>query len=98
MIHSNLKPCCYKCDTPLIETERIEHRPHDISYFIYCEHACVCKHYTGDTSNDMEATKKMTKYEIAERIRALLDLDIDDLIDATLDLVQEIELEAEDEY
>ena len=39
----------------------------------------------------------MTKYEIAERIRGLLDLDIEDLIDATLDLAQEIELEAEAE-
>lgn len=39
----------------------------------------------------------MTKYEIAERIRALLDLDFEDLIDATLELAQEIEWEYEDE-
>lgn len=37
----------------------------------------------------------MTKYEIAERIRGLLDFDFEDLIDATLDLAQEIEWEAE---
>lgn len=39
----------------------------------------------------------MTKYEIAERIRGLLDFDFDDFIDATLDLAQEVEWEAEDE-
>ena len=33
----------------------------------------------------------MTKYEIAERIRGLLDLDFGDLIDATLDLANEVE-------
>lgn len=65
MIHSVLKPCCYQCNTPYIETERIEHAPYDISYIIYCEHACVCKHYDntcegllkntpGDTSNQRE--------------------------------------------
>lgn len=37
----------------------------------------------------------MTKYEIAERIRGLLDLDFGDLIDATLDLAQAIEDEWE---
>ena len=51
MIHNHLKPCCYKCDTPLIEAERMEYTPRFISYIIYCEHACVCKYYTGDTSN-----------------------------------------------
>lgn len=35
----------------------------------------------------------MTKYEIAERIRALLDYDFDQLFD----LAQELEIEAEDE-
>ena len=46
MVHSNLKPCCYKCDTPMIETERFENGlPGNVSYIIYCEHACVCKHY-----------------------------------------------------
>lgn len=39
----------------------------------------------------------MTKYEIAERIRGLLDFDFDDFLDATLDLAQEVELEAEAE-
>ena len=57
MIHLGLKPCCYECNTPLIETERIEHWPLNISYFIYCEHACVCKHYTGDTSNSKEVAE-----------------------------------------
>lgn len=57
MIHNHLKPCCYKCNTPLIETDRMERAPFDISYIIYCEHACVCKHYhntDGDTSNYKE--------------------------------------------
>lgn len=40
----------------------------------------------------------MTKYEIAERIRGLLDLDFDDFIDATLDLAQEVEDEDEDDW
>jgi hypothetical protein len=39
----------------------------------------------------------MTKYEIAERIRGLLDLDFTDMIDATLDLADEVEREAENE-
>ena len=56
MIYNYLKPCCYNCDTPLIETERTEHWPNGSSYFIYCAHACVCKNYNtpGDTSNDKE--------------------------------------------
>lgn len=37
----------------------------------------------------------MTKHEIANRIRGLLDLDFDDVIDATLDLAEEIELDAD---
>ena len=37
----------------------------------------------------------MTKYEIAERIRGLLDFDFDDFIDATLELAQEVEDEDE---
>lgn len=37
----------------------------------------------------------MTKYEIAERIRGLLDMDFGDFIDATLELADEIEREAE---
>lgn len=42
----------------------------------------------------------MTKYEIAERIRALLDMDFDDFIEAALELADEIEAEGEmeDEY
>ena len=39
----------------------------------------------------------MTKYEIAERIRSLLDYDLDQLIDVVQELAQEIEIEAEDE-
>lgn len=38
----------------------------------------------------------MTKYEIAERIRGLLDLDFGDLIDATLELAQAVEEEDEE--
>ena len=37
----------------------------------------------------------MTKYEIAERIRALLDMDFGDFIEAALELADEIEREAE---
>lgn len=33
----------------------------------------------------------MTKYEIAQKIRALLDLDFEDFIDATLALAEEVE-------
>ena len=33
----------------------------------------------------------MTKYEIANRIRGLLDYDFDDFIDATLELANEVE-------
>lgn len=33
----------------------------------------------------------MTKYEIAEKIRGLLDYDFDDFIDATLELADEVE-------
>ena len=33
----------------------------------------------------------MTKYEIAQKIRALLDLDFEDFIDATLALADEVE-------
>lgn len=33
----------------------------------------------------------MTKYEIAEKIRGLLDYDFDDFIDATLELADEDE-------
>lgn len=53
MIYSNLKSCCYKCNTPQIETDRMEGCVYydkerglvrDVSYTIYCEHACVCKH------------------------------------------------------
>ena len=33
----------------------------------------------------------MTKYEIAQKIRALLDYDFDDFIDATLELADEVE-------
>ena len=33
----------------------------------------------------------MTKYEIAQKIRALLDYDFDDFIDATLELADMIE-------
>ena len=40
----------------------------------------------------------MTKYEIAERIRALLDMDFGDFIDAALELADEIESEAEEEF
>lgn len=39
----------------------------------------------------------MTKYEIAEKIRGLLDCDYDDIIDATLELADEVEAE-DDEY
>jgi hypothetical protein len=39
----------------------------------------------------------MTKYEIANRIRGLLDFDFDDVIDATLDLAEEIERYADAE-
>lgn len=38
----------------------------------------------------------MTKYEIAEKIRGLLDYDFDDFIDATLELADEVEAEDED--
>ena len=37
----------------------------------------------------------MTKYEIAERIRALLDEDFDSFIDATLELADEVENDEE---
>lgn len=33
----------------------------------------------------------MTKYEIAQKIRGLLDYDFDDFIDATLELADEVE-------
>jgi hypothetical protein len=61
MIYSNLKPCCYKCNTPQIETDRTEGAVYydkerglcrDIYYTIYCEHACVCKHYLTDQSKE----------------------------------------------
>lgn len=39
----------------------------------------------------------MTKYEIAQKIRALLDLDFEDFIDATLDLADTVEAEDEEE-
>lgn len=39
----------------------------------------------------------MTKYEIAERIRALLDMDFSDFIEAALELADEIEAELEEE-
>lgn len=39
----------------------------------------------------------MTKYEIADRIRALLDYDLEQLIDVAQELAQEIEITVEDE-
>lgn len=39
----------------------------------------------------------MTKYEIAQKIRALLDLDFEDFIDATLELADAVEAEDEEE-
>lgn len=39
----------------------------------------------------------MTKYEIAERIRGLLDYDYDDIIDATLELADEVEADDDEE-
>lgn len=57
MVYSNLKPCCYKCNTPQIETDRVEGCVYydkergltrDVSYTIYCAHACVCKHYNSN--------------------------------------------------
>ena len=41
--------------------------------------------------------KQLTKYEIAERIRGLLDYDYDDIIDATLELADEVEAEDDEE-
>ena len=40
----------------------------------------------------------MTKYDIAQKIRDLLDLDISELVDAALELADTIEYEAEAEY
>ena len=40
----------------------------------------------------------MTKYDIAQKIRDLLDLDMSDLVDAVLELADEVEYEAEAEY
>ena len=40
----------------------------------------------------------MTKYEIAEKIRGLLDCDYDDTIDATLELADEVEADGEFDY
>lgn len=39
----------------------------------------------------------MTKYEIAQKIRGLLDYDFDDFIDATLELADEVEDDDEDD-
>lgn len=40
----------------------------------------------------------MTKYEIAQEIRALLDMDLDDMIYAALALAETLEDEYENEY
>lgn len=41
----------------------------------------------------------MTKYEIAQKIRALLDMDLGDMIEAAYELARQLEIEdEEDEY
>ena len=39
----------------------------------------------------------MTKYEIAEKIRALLDMDLSDMIDAALELADQLEDEDDED-
>ncbi len=51
-----------------------------------------------NTDNYNRRKNIMTKYEIAQKIRELLDMDLGDMIEAALELAQILEDEDEDEY